>query len=577
MWPFIRAYPLRYWGWYSIGLITLVITTVVTTWIPLTVQHIIDAIHSNATWIALRPLVLNLIGLAILLAIFRTLSRILIFTPGRYVEYDLRRDLHAHLLTLPPSFFRTHTIGDTMSRVINDIQALRLMSAFGLLHIANTSLIYGFVITQMAAINGPLTLWVMIPVPFALIMIQLFVKKLYQFTKESQERLGHITDFFVESIANMSVIKSFNAESPLMADMAGHNVAYRDTQLSLARIRSSMFPFIATIGAFGQVILLYKGGQLVVSSELTIGELVAFSNYLVLLAWPTAAFSWIISIVQRGMASLHRINDILNTPSPSQAPYTARFAGNAPPDIRLTNLSFSYPHQSQPALRAISLHIQPGQRIGIFGPTGSGKSTLAHLLAHIEPAPKGTLWFDGIDTRDYAITSLRQHIAMVPQRRFLFSTTIQDTILFADPSAPLSVAETAAKKACVYDDIMQFPQQWGTLVGEKGIMVSGGQQHRLALARAYASDYQLLILDDVLSSVDHDTEARMIQALNASATHATVLIISHRVSALKNCDWIIVLDAGQITHQGTHDTLLASDNSYKTTWHYQQMETDLLA
>lgn len=575
MWQFVKTYPSTYWRWYVIGFIALIITTLITTLIPLEIMKIIDLINEQSTWAILKPHIITLVGLAIGLAVVRTLSRILIFTPGRYVEYDLRKQIHAHLLTLPPAFFRENTIGDTMSRMINDIQALRLMSAFGFLHIINTTMIYTLVIVQMVAIHPTLTAWVMLPIPFALLVIRFFVKRLYKYIKASQQQLGSITDFFVESVANMSLIKTYNAEARIIEEMHKDNCTYRDTQINLATIRSTMFPFIATIGSIGQIILLYFGGQQIINGSLTIGELVAFSTYLTLLAWPTAALSWIINIIQRGVASLKRINAILDTAPHPQFNTAPTPSFNAPPKIQVKNLSFRYPSSKKAVLSDVSFTINPGQRLGIFGPTGSGKTTLANLIALLEPTESNTVFYNDTDVTTMNVNQLRHDVAFVPQKRFLFSAPIKDNVLFSDPALPQQTADEAAHRACVYDDIIAFPKQWGTMVGEKGIMLSGGQQHRLAMARGYASTHHMLILDDVLSSVDHDTEASMIEAMYNHESPPTTVIIAHRVSALAKCDHIIVLDDGNIIQEGTHEELIKQSGIYQATWQYQQLEATL--
>ena len=391
MLSFIKQYPLRYWPWYLLGLIALIFTTFITTLIPIEIMKIIDAINQKKEWFMLKGNVIRLILFAISLAIVRTLSRILIFTPGRYVEYDLRKKIHAHLLTLSPAFFRNHTIGDTMSRMINDIQALRLLSAFGFLHIVNTVMIYSLVIFQMININPTLTFWVLTPVvPFAFIIIRLFVKRLYKTIKASQQQLGQITDFFVESVANISLVKTYNAESRIIDEMQKDNIQYRDIQLTLASIRSTMFPFIATIGSIGQIILLYQGGKQIMTGSLSIGELVAFSSYLVLLAWPTAAISWIMNIIQRGLASLKRIEEILSTPSHPQYDVEKSVQLKTPPKIEFKDVSFTYPNAKEPALKNISFTILPGQTMA-FWTTGSEKQLGAYPCLH-EPITKGTIF-----------------------------------------------------------------------------------------------------------------------------------------------------------------------------------------
>ena len=472
MWQFIKTYPTKYWKWYLFGLITLIITTYITTLIPLEIKTIVDFISQQAGWDTLKVHVLRLIGLAIILAVVRTFSRVLIFTPGRYVEYDLRKVIHAHLLTLPPSFFRTHTIGDTMSRMINDIQALRLMCAVGYLNILNTIMIYTFVVGQMIIIHPMLTFWVLCPVPLALICIRFFVYHLYAFIRKSQQQLGGITDFFVEAVANISLIKTFTAEERIIEEMQQDNIDYRKTQIKLATVRSVMFPFIATIGSIGQIFLLYKGGQYIINGNITIGDFVAFSTYLVLLAWPTAAFSWIINLIQRGFASLERVQDILDTSPHPQYLIQSRMPLSEAPSIELKDISFRYTDDQDSILSNINLTIPAGSTIGIFGATGSGKTTLAKLLSLIEPVQNGQFLVNGTDVTTININSLRESIATVPQRRFLFSSSIEANIAFSDPKhISNDECSAAANRACVLDDIHGFPKKWHTLVGEKGIIL----------------------------------------------------------------------------------------------------------
>ena len=579
MWLFIKTYPLRYWPWYTAGLLALIATTYITTLIPLEIKYIIDAIQQSLSWDTLKPMVMRLILLATLLAGVRTLSRVLIFTPGRYVEYTLRANIHAHILTIHPRFFSTHTIGDTMSRMINDIQSLRLLSAFGFLHIMNTTLIYTLVIAQMIAIHPTLTLWVLAPIPFVLLVVRFFVKRLYKYIKASQEQLGSITNFFVEAIANMSLIKTYTAEERMITEMQHDNIAYRNTQLKLATVRSTMFPFISTIGSMGLIILMYKGGGYILTDTITIGDFVAFSAYLALLAWPTAAFSWVINIIQRGTAALVRIQELLNAPPHPQYKITHHIPLTNPPTITVKNLTFAYPSNNasstEPILKNISFTLPAGKRLGIFGATGCGKTTLANILALHQPVNSGQVFFNGTDITSCNVNTLREGIGMVPQRRFLFSDTIANNIAFSNPNGLTQAqCESAATRACVLDDILAFPDQWDTMVGEKGIILSGGQQHRLALARAYAAPHQLLILDDVLSSVDTHTETQMIaQLYNTNTQPVTTVVVSHRISALIPCDTIIVLDAGAIIAQGTHADLIDQPGPYQATWRYQLMET----
>ena len=563
MWLFIKTYPLKYWHWYLFGVASLVLTTFITTLIPLEIMTIIDAIHQQTEWAILKSSIIKLMLLASVLAIVRTLSRILIFTPGRYVEYDLRKKIHAHLLTLPPSFFRSHTIGDTMSRMINDIQALRLMSAFGLLHIVNTTMIYGLVIFQMMTIHKALTIWVLLPVPFALVIVRLFVKRLYKYIRQSQQQLGTITDFFVESVANIGAIKTYNAEHRILTEMQKENIQYRETQIGLARIRSSMFPFIATIGSIGQIILLYLGGQFVIQGALTIGELVAFSTYLALLAWPTAALSWIINIIQRGLASLTRIQDILTTPSHPQFTLSSTTNIIAPPHIKISNLNFSYASNESSSLTNISLSIQSGQRLGIFGATGSGKSTLLNMIPRIYDPGSGKIEIDNQDIKGVNLASLREQISIVDQNTTLFDDTIFNNIKYAKPHASDQEIYNAARLSMCENFINKLPNGFNTIIGENGTRLSGGEKQRLSIARAFLKDSKIILLDEATSSLDSETEQQIQEALTELTFNKTTIVIAHRLSTILKSNKIFVLDKGNVIDVGEHKELLQNSKVYK--------------
>ena len=563
---FIKRYALTYLPYYLLGLVALIITNYVATLIPLLIKDIVDLISTQQ--FDFQPVLKHLksiVFLALILAVSRTFSRVLIFYPGRAIEYDLRRDLFEKLLSMPPAFYRKQKIGDLMSRMINDIQSLRATAALGYLHIINTSMIYSIVFFQMARIDLTLTILVILPIPIMMFSTRFFVKHLYRSIRACQERLGDLSNFFVESLSNISIIKSYAAESAILGQFNTKNDDYFKHNLRLARVRSSMFPFIGIIGNVGQLLLLLLGAPLILNASLSIGEFVALSAYIMMLSWPTASLAWIINIIQRGKSSWERIESIFHTKSDFIGSESLKTADTGL-DISLNNLSFSY--DKEPVLKDITLRIKPGESVGVFGGTASGKSSLLRIIAGLEHVQHMSV--NNQNFSDIAIDLYRQHISYVSQEAFLFSLSILENISF--DTTFNDAVERAAKRACVDADIQSFTEAYKTIVGEKGVVLSGGQKSRIALARAFYKPSKLLILDDVLSAVDHDTEKDMIHELfDKKQLNQSLVLSSHRISALLRCDVIYILDNGRIVESGTHSELLARSEVYKHTFEYQQM------
>lgn len=571
---FIKQYTYKHWKWYLAGFVFLLITNFLSTIIPLYIKDAIDFITLQYSPYLLPQLKASvwsilfwIIGYAFLLVFVRTFSRILIFLPGRNVEYQLRGDLFKHLLSLDAPFYRSQKIGDLMSRLLNDIQNLRMMAALGFMHIINTIMIYLFVLFQMCRINVFLTFLVLIPVPVALFLVRLFVKRLYLTLNEGQKTLSVLTNFFVESLANVRIIKNYVAEDAFKKRLQEINDRYFDISIEQSKVRSTMFPFMGIIGSFGQFFLFVFGCRMIIQDQLSIGEFVAFSNYIMMLAWPTISLAWIINITQRGKVSWKRLSAILNTKPQRMiaSPQKVELFNK----IEVRHLSYQY-GEGKLALDDISFTLKAGQRLGIFGPSGSGKTTLVQCLAQTLDFKPSTIYINTIDSHQLGLTDIRGFISYVPQTAFLFSISIKDNIQFCNDSRYTN--EQVSKLAEVYGDIQLFPNTFNTIIGERGVVLSGGQKGRLSLARALNKPHQLLILDDVLSAVDHETEVkltRMIQRIKEN----TVVMVSHRVSALKHCDHILVLDNGRIVDQGSHDELTSRDGIYEHTWNYQQLES----
>lgn len=578
MLQFFRTYALRHWFLYLLGLICLLITNVIVTLIPLKIKDIVQILELNTTDASnLTSLCWQMILLALGLCFFRTLSRIFIFTPGRLVEERLRNNLYEKLINLSVVFYRKEKVGDIMSRLTNDIQSLRLTVSVVFLAVCNVIIIYVMVCYQMASIHLKLTLYLLLPVPIVIFIVLLCARSIHHHVFEASKKLGTLTNFIVETLANIKVIKNYGMESLLNEQFARANFDLKQVNIILARWRSIMFPFIGVVGSLGYFILFFLGIGYLSDGSLTLGGFIAMSSYVVLLTFPTVSLSWIINLVQRGLIALDRINTILDAkvdipPNEDREddPLYKQDV-NAPPAIEIKNLSFSY-KEGERILNNVSLSIKPGQIIGIFGRTGSGKSTLSNILANLEPYYEGELCFNNHNVKELPLSWLRKMTSYVPQRSFLFSLSIKDNIAYAKPLADDLSVQSMAQTVYIHDEVLSFPDHYDTLIGERGVLLSGGQKSRLCLARALFKDASFIILDDCLASVDHKKEAELIHSLKKRFKNKTVLIIDNRVSALRYCDYIFVLDKGCITHQGTHETLLNTCDVYKHIWFYQQSD-----
>ena len=577
MLEFFKTYPARYWKWYLSGVLALLLTNYVTVLIPRELEKAIDLINTNlATRDNLLEIVWYVVILSIALLAVRTISRILVFFPGRFVEFDIRNDLFKKLMLLGHEFYSKEKTGDLMSRLINDIQHLRLMVGFAALAFGNTAIMFAFALYQMFQISPLLACYTIAPVPIIILFILLIVRYYQKAILVNQEKLGSLTDNVVEAYSGVNIVKSFGVETNFIDVFELENQDYQNSSLLVAFYRSVMFPMLAVIGSIGHFVLFFAGGPMIIRGELSLGEFTAFSAYISLLAWPTASLAYMISVYQRGKVALARISAILKVkPSIKDTDNVkSELDINAPPEIIVKNLNVRFSDSKKDALENISVDIPAGSTLGIFGPTGSGKSVLARALARTIPLKKENIYINGEDILDWPLSRLRAGLSYVPQTSFLFSETIENNIAYASNSkatADRSLVEKAAKKASVHEDILLFPKAYKTLIGEKGIVLSGGQKNRLTLARAFFKPHKLLILDDVLSSVDHDTEQKLISELTNTEDPKTLIIISHRISALTKCDNIIVLENGHLTASGTHEELIQQPGIYADTWSYQNL------
>ncbi len=565
-------------GRISLGCVCLVGTNAFSLAIPWLLKQSIDALRTLPATVAHGIVVrdaIAIIAFAVLQAVIRTWSRIFIFDAGRNVEYRLRHDLFAHLTRLDPAFYRRHPTGDLMSRLTNDLGAVRMLFGPGLLNLLNTALVYVTGLALLLQLSPRLTLLALIPYPLLLGAARIASRRIHRASRAIQEQLGTMSTAIQEDLAGIAVIKHYTLEASRQRAFRAVNDEYLSRALTLVRSRGALMPLFAMLGGVGTLIVLWAGGREVIAGRMSVGSLVAFNGYLVLLSWPTFALGWIIGIWQRGVAAWARVRELLTT-----APAIADALDNAPappaaastPSIEVRDLSIVADQRK--LLDGVSFVLPAGATLAIVGPTGSGKTTLVDAVLRMQEVAPGAVRVGGRDVTHIPLAELRGQIGYAPQDAFLFSATVADNIAFGiradvDPAARDERVRRAAEAAGLGPDVAVLPDGYATLVGERGITLSGGQRQRVALARALAADPHVLVLDDSLSSVDAETERAILTRLRPILAGRTSILISHRVAAVKDADQILVLDGGRVAQAGTHAELLASGGVYASLYREQ--------
>jgi len=585
LYPYLKKYR---WG-YVLGTISVFLHNGIWILFPQVIRRAVNDLHTGITEHKLLVYSLLLVAVAATKGIFQFLTRWVVIGISREIEFDLRNDLFRHLEQLSYSFYQRTRTGDIMARATNDLNAVRMLLGPAIMYSANTIVFTAGALIFMVAISPKLTLYAFLPLPVVSIVVQYFGRRIHERFERIQAMFSDISARAQENFAGARVVRAYVQEEAEVASFETANREYIRRSLKLVRLMGMLWPTLETMLGLAVVLVLWLGGREVLYNRMNVGDFVAFTTYLIQLTWRLIALGWVINIFQRGTASLARIDEILReqpavrdgslpasgsiqgTPRPAIA--TAGKTQAIRGDIEFRNLNFAYNDIS--VLHDVNLRIPAGSSLAIVGPTGSGKSTLVSLIPRIYDAAPGSVLIDGRPVREFPLQDLRRNIGFVPQETFLFSDSIRENIAFGTDNSTDEQVRAAAEGANIAADIEAFPEQYATIVGERGITLSGGQKQRTAIARAIIRDPRVLVLDDALSSVDTQTEDRILNHLREIMQGRTTIFISHRVSTVRNDDKIAVLHGGRIVELGTHEELIALNGYYTDLYNRQLLEEEL--
>jgi len=573
LWPYVKKYRKDY----ILGAWSVLLANGIWIVFPKVVGYAIDDLRKGVTHQKLWHYALLLVAIAVVKGIFQFLTRWIVIGISRNIEFDLRNDLFRHLESLSSSWYQRMRTGDIMARATNDLNEVRMMLGPAVMYPANTIVLATGAVALMFSMSPRLTLISFLPLPIFSFAVQYYGRKIHERFESIQAQFSDISARVQENFSAARLIRAYGQEEMEISAFRGANQEYIARSLPLARLMGMLWPTLETLLQLAVVLVFWLGGRYVVQGRMTVGDFVAFLGYIALLMWPVMALGWVINLFQRGTASLGRIDEILrekpevaDTPSPVFASGSEKAIGG---EIEFCNLSFSY--NGKPVLEGINLKVPAGGSLAVVGPTGSGKTTLVSLIPRIYDAPPGSVLLDGRPIREYPLAVLRRSIGFVPQETFLFGATVGENIALGAEAASAEQVSHAAEVAGIASEIEAFPDQYQTVVGERGITLSGGQKQRTAIARAVLRDPRILILDDALSSVDTHTEDHILSHLREIMSGRTTIFISHRVSTVRNADRIAVLHGGRIVECGTHDDLIARNGYYTDLYNKQLLEEEL--
>ena len=562
-----------YRGRLAAGTACVLLSTGISLIAPSVVGRAIDALKVSVTRATILRFAAVLLLISAASGVFLFLQRRILIGVSRDMEFDIRNDFFGHLTRMPLEFYRAHRTGDLMSRAVNDLTAVRMMLGPGVMQSLNTFVTASIAIALMARVDGSLTLLALSTLPLTAGATKIVGQRIHVLFEKVQEYFSEMSARAQENFAGARVVRAFSQEEAEVAHFRESNREYMMRNRRIIGVSALFYPLLQTLVGLSFVAVLWLGGRRVIEGRLTVGQFVEFNLYLVEMVWPMIALGWVVNLLQRGAASWNRMRDIRDA-EPSirdTPPLVAGFSPRGAIEFR----HLTYASGPTPILRDITLRIAPGSFVGIVGRTGSGKTTLVSLIPRLLDPPEGALWIDGVEIHRIPLADLRGQIGMVTQDTFLFSETLAGNLAYGVPDAEAEAIEHAGEIAGLAPDVAEFPQRWQTPIGERGITLSGGQKQRAAIARAILRAPAILILDDSLSAVDSETEARIQSRLRDAAARRTTILIAHRLSSLADADEIVVLDEGRIVERGPHAELVARGGVYAAMWDRQRLEEEV--
>lgn len=569
----LRSYIRRYRKAYAAGYLLSVVSSLLLMVNPIIIREAVDGIRQGVSMGRLTIYALGLVAVHLVVVALRFYWRTSIFGAARRIEYEMRNDYFAHLQRMDLAYFQHTRTGDLMARAVNDLNTVQRFLGPGLMHGFSTIVMFFISIGFMLAVDVRLTIVMLIILPLVSLTFIALAPRIHAQFERVQDQFSAISAKAQENFSGIRVVKAFAQEPHESAAFAELNREYIRRNMGVIKTSGALWPLIDLFLGLAAVMLLWQGGTAVIGGRITLGQFVQFTAYLGLLSWPMIALGWVVNLMQRGLASMKRLDEVFGQKPMIADPPDARPLPSLRGEIEFRDVTFAY--NGMPVLHDVNLRIPAGATLAIVGPTGSGKSTLVNLIVRLFDVTQGQVLIDGHDVRRLRLEDLRSHVGFVPQDPFLFSETLRENIGYGLEAADGTVIHEAAAIAALDRDIEDFPRGYDTLVGERGVTLSGGQKQRAAIARAVARDPRILILDDALSSVDTQTEELILRGLRGVLARRTAILISHRISTVRHADRIVVLDDGRIAEQGTHDELLTRDGLYADLYRKQLLEEAL--
>jgi ATP-binding cassette subfamily B protein len=572
----LKPYILKYRRLIFLGILAILLSEFFYVIIPILIGRAVDDLKAGVTFEKLSLFASLILGSTILSGIASFFTRQTIIVASRKIEYDMRNDFYRHVQGLHYLYFRDKKVGDIMAYATNDIPAVRNFLGPGIMYSIETTIEFVVILAIMFSMNLKLTLITLIPLPLISYLVYKVGKIVHEKYEDIQEHFGTITTLAQENIAGIRVIKSYVREDYEIEKFRKVNFEYFIKNIKLAKVQSLTYPLMILITGISIILVIWYGGYQVIKGTMTLGQLTSFLIYLGYLIWPMIAFGWIINLTQRAAASMDRLLEVMRVqPQIRDTEETDFSIKQINGEIEFKDVWFKYPDSKNYVLKGVSFKVEQGQTVGIVGYTGSGKTTLVNLIPRLFDPDKGEVLIDGVNVKKIPLKVLRGSIGYVQQDVFLFSDTVKNNITFGVDGVDEDKIISVAKIAHIYDEVMEFPNKFDTIVGERGITLSGGQKQRVGLARALIKEPKILILDDSFSSVDAYTEEMILKNLKEYRKGRTTIIISHRITAVKDADFIIVLDDGEIVESGTHDELIELGGIYAELYQKQILEEEL--